>query len=347
MGLNETALSWPDLLDALLAGEDLDAETSRAAMGAVMEGHVDPIVVSGFLVALRAKGETSAEMVGLVRAMLDHAVRVDLGSDVLDVVGTGGDRTGTANISTMAALVCAGAGIRVAKHGNRAASSQCGTADVLEALGVEIVLDAAGVVACVEEVGIGFMFAPAFHPAMKHVMPVRTCLGIRTVFNVLGPLANPARADRMLLGVATPAIGERMVEALSALGVRRALVVHGADGIDELSTTGLNTVWDLADGVITAYELDPAGLGFGRASLRDLEGGTPAVSAGIVRDVLAGATGPVRDIVVLNAAAALRVAGRVSDFAEGVEIAREALDSGAAEGVLTRLVDVSVRHRRG
>lgn len=347
MGLGETVLSWPDMLDALLAREDLDAETARQALDAVMEGHVDPVVVAGWLVAMRSKGETSSEMVGLVRAMLDHSIPVDLGADILDVVGTGGDRSGTVNISTMTALVCAGAGVRVAKHGNRAASSECGSADVLEALGVDIALGPDGVIACVDEAGIGFMFAPTFHPAMKHVVPVRRSLGIRTVFNILGPLANPARVDHMLLGVATVTIGERMVEALAELGVSRALVVHGADGLDELSTTGLNRVWEVAGGVITHWEIDPAGLGLERVAVGDLRGGSPEENAAVARSVLAGDPGPIRDVVLLNASAALLAARRVDDLAGGLEVAAQAIDSGAASEALAKLVAVSGRHGSG
>lgn len=345
MGLNPDELFWPDVLDAILAGTHLDAGTSRAALDSIMGGSVDPILVAGFLVALRAKGETTDEMIGLVEAMLAHAVPVHIDGPLLDTCGTGGDRAGTVNVSTMAALVCAGAGVRVAKHGNRAASSKCGSADVLEALGVDISLDSAGVAACINEVGIGFMLAPMFHPALKHVMPVRRTLGIRTIFNVLGPLANPARADRQVVGVSDPGLGVRMIETLSGLGKHRALVVHGADGLDELTTTGVNRVWELSDGVITHYELDPMALGFERTTVDALRGDDAATNAAAIRAVLAGEQGPMRDVVILNAAAGLRVAGKAQDYSEGVAIAADAIDSGAAQARLDALIRISQSQR--
>ncbi len=334
-------MAWADILDALLAGHDLDADTAAAALADIMRGETDPAVVAGFLVALRAKGETAAEITGLARTMLDFSLAVPVAPPLLDTCGTGGDRSGTANVSTMAAFVAAAGGARVAKHGNRAASSRCGSADLLEALGVAIEIGPDAVAACIEEAGIGFCFAPVFHPAMRHVGPVRRALGIRTVFNVLGPLANPARADHQLVGVPDPVLAPRMAVALGALGGRRAWVVHGAHGLDELSTTGPNRVWVLDGGTVTETVVDPAELGLAAATPRDLAGGDAAENAALCRRVLAGEAGPLRDVVVLNAAGALVVAGLAGDLAAGLRMAGEALDSGAAVAKLEALVRAS------
>jgi anthranilate phosphoribosyltransferase len=336
-------LHWPDLIERVLAGGSLDAATSEAALRSIMHGGVDPAVVGGFLVALRAKGETTDEIVGLARAMRSMATPfpVDTPGTVLDTCGTGGDRSGTVNVSTMAAVVCAAAGVRVVKHGNRAASSRSGSADVLESLGVVIDLAPPEALECLGRCGITFLFAPAYHPALGHVMPARRALGVRTVFNVLGPLANPAGVGLQVLGVPDPAIGERMAEALAALGVRRAFVVHGADGLDELSTTGVNRVWEVDAGVIRTWELDPQGLGLPRAALSDLAGGDAEDNAEVVRRVLAGEAGPVRDIVVLNAGAGLVVAGLADDVAAGVARAASVIDDGTAAGTLAHWVATS------
>jgi anthranilate phosphoribosyltransferase len=266
-------------------------------------------------------------------------------AEVIDTCGTGGDRAGTVNVSTMAALVAAGAGARVAKHGNRAASSQCGSADVLEALGVVIDLDPRGVAHCIEEVGIGFCFAPRFHPALRFAGPVRRELGVPTTFNFLGPLSNPAGVGRQSVGVSDPAMAETVVGALAELGKVHVLVFHGSDGLDELTTTGPSTVYELRDGVVSRSEVDPADFGIPRATLDDLVGGDATVNAAIVHDVLGGAPGPVRDIVCLNAAAALVVADLAGDLATGVELARGVIDDGRAARTLERFVAASRRER--
>ncbi|MCK4177327.1 anthranilate phosphoribosyltransferase [Aciditerrimonas ferrireducens] len=339
---------WPGVLGRLLARQDLSAEEAAVALGEVLRGEATPAQIAGFVVALRAKGESAEEMTGLVRAMLDHAEPLRLGVEVLDTCGTGGDRSASINVSTLAALVVAACGQPVCKHGGRAASSATGSADVLEALGVAIDLGPKGVEACVAEATIGFCFAPRFHPAMRHAAPVRRDLGVATVFNLLGPLANPARARLQLVGVNDPALAERMLAVLVANGARRAMVVHGADGLDELSTTGPSHALfydrDAAPGgSTTALVVDPAALGLAPARLADLRGGDPATNARFAREVLAGAPGPRRDVVLLNAAAGLLVAGQVADLADGLARAAEAVDSGAAAATLDRLVEVSTR----
>ncbi|MFN8104887.1 MAG: anthranilate phosphoribosyltransferase [Acidimicrobiia bacterium] len=338
-------LSWPDVLDSLLDGDDLDAPTAQACLAEVIGGGTDPLVTAAFLTALRAKGETAEEVAGLARSMREHAVRVPVPGDapLLDTCGTGGDRCGTVNVSTMAALVCAGAGVRVAKHGNRAASSACGSADVLEALGVRIELPPEGVLACLEEANIGFFFAPAYHPAMKAVNPVRRALGVRTVFNLLGPLANPAGVTRQVIGVPAKDLGELVAHALAGLGAVRAFVVHGADGLDELSTTGANEVWEIRDGGVHHTVLDSEDLGLARGSLDDLRGGDAGVNATVARATLDGRGGAVRDIVLLNAAAGLVAADAASGWHDALELASASIDSGAAAGCLERMVEVSNR----
>jgi anthranilate phosphoribosyltransferase len=277
--------------------------------------------------------------------MLDHAEPLDVAGDLVDVVGTGGDRLASINVSTLAALIAAGAGARVCKHGNRAASSSVGTADVLEALGVAVDLGPAGVARCVEEAGMGFCYAPRYHPAMRHAGPVRTQLGVPTVFNFLGPLANPARARRQLVGVSEPAMAPKMAGVLGASGSLRAMVVHADDGLDELSVTSPSTVLDLTgDGAgfdVSSWRLEPAELGLGPATLADLRGGDAAFNGAVIRRVLGGEPGPRRDIGVLNSAAALVVAGRAADLADGVARSAAAIDSGKALAVLERLVRVS------
>jgi len=335
-------LNWPEVLDDLLEGRDLDRAVAEMALGEIMDGDVDPVVTAAFLVALRAKGETAEEVVGLAETMRAHALSVDVEGPLLDIVGTGGDRAGTVNVSTMAALVCAGAGIRVAKHGNRAASSECGSADVLEALGVRIDLPPEGVAACIEEVGMGFCFAPVFHPAMRHVIPVRRAMGLRTVFNYLGPLTNPARATRMVVGVPSRGVGEIAAHALVGLGVETAFVVHGHDGLDELTTTGANEVWEVRAGTVHRTVVDPEDLGIGRSSLDRLKGADAATNAAVVRDVLGGSEGPVRDLVVLNAGAGMLAAG-AAGWPKALESARESIDSGDAAKTLDRLIEVSSR----
>jgi anthranilate phosphoribosyltransferase len=280
-------------------------------------------------------------MTGFVESMRAHATALEVPAGAIDTCGTGGDRAGTFNISTAAALVAAGAGIPVAKHGNRAASSRCGSADVLEALGVDITLDAEGVRRCVEVAGMGFCFAPTFHPAMRHAGPARRELGVRTVFNVLGPLANPGRVRRQALGVGAASLAPLMVRVLKDLGHERALVFYGEDGLDELTTTGRSRVYELKDGSVSEYELDPRELGLSRSRSEELLGGTPPENATLLRGVLDGETGPRRDVVLLNGAAAVLAAGRARDWAEALVVARESIDSGRARGVLGRLVETS------
>ncbi len=310
-------------IERLVCGEDLDAPAARAAMDSIMEGSATQAQIGAFLAALRAKGETVDELTGMVESMRDHAVPVLLEADAVDTCGTGGDGKGTFNISTGAAIVAAGAGCRVAKHGNRAASSGCGSADVLEALGVAVVLPPEGVTRCVEDAGIGFFFAPAFHPAMRHAAPVRRELGIRTVFNILGPLANPARVRRQALGVADAAAAPKMAAVLRRLGHTRALVFTGAEGVDELTLDGVTVCHDVSDGVIARRTIDARDLGFTRAPVTALRGGDAAFNASVLRSVLDGDEGPPRDVVVLNAAAAVVAAGVAATLDEGAERARE------------------------
>lgn len=344
MGLEDLG-GWPAVLGPLCAGEDLLAPQASAAMAEILRGDASAAQIAAFAIALRIKGETVDEMAGLVEAMLEFAERVPLApgiaSSVIDTCGTGGDRSGTINVSTIAAFVAAGAGARVCKHGNRAASSQAGSADVLEALGVVIDLGPVGVARCVEEAGMGFCFAAKFHAAMRHAIPVRRELGVPTVFNFLGPLANPARVRRQVVGVSDPRMAEKVVGVLRAKGSERALVVYGHDGLDELSTASPSTVFDLRDGVVTRYVVDPATLGLAPASRDDLLGSDAVTNAALARRVLSGEAGAHRDIVMLNAAAALVVAGLAPELADGLVLARRSIDGGAAAGVVERLVRVS------
>jgi anthranilate phosphoribosyltransferase len=336
--------SWADVLATLVRGEDLNEHAAGSAMRSIMSGEATPSQIGAFLVALRAKGETVDEITGLARVMREFSLKVPVEGLVVDTCGTGGDRAGTANISTMAALVVAGAGVRVAKHGNRAASSKCGSADLLEALGVAIDLAPEGVAACINEAGIGFCFAPAFHPSMRHAGPVRKELGIPTVFNFLGPLTNPAGAKRQTIGVSDPAMAPKMAEAVFRLGAERALVFRGDDGLDELSTTTTSSVWGI-DGGVSEFTLDPTTLGLKPATASDLSGGSAEDNARLCNDVLGGVESPLRDAVVLNAAAALMVAGTATDLADGMHHARASLDSGSAAKALERMRETSQRAR--
>jgi len=331
---------WPPLLTRLLEGEDLSTEDAAAAMEHVMSGESTPVQVAAFVVALRAKGETAEEVQGLAAVMLAMAPTVDAPGPVVDTCGTGGDRAGTINVSTIAAIVAAGAGAIVAKHGNRAASSRCGSADLLEALGVTVGLDPDGVSRCLHECGIGFMFAPVFHPAMAHAAVPRRELGIPTVFNFLGPLTNPARPQAQVLGVAAERMLPVVSGVLSARGTR-AFVVRGRDGLDEITTTGPTEAIETGAGDPRTFTLDPAALGIPTARAEDLVGGDAETNARIAREVLDGEGGPARDIVLLNAAAALTVAGVATDLVDGVARAADSVDSGAARRVLERWVDTS------
>ncbi len=339
----DEAGGWAGILGALTARRDLERATAGVAMAEILDGNATPSQIAGFIVALRMKGETVDELTGLVGAMVDRAPRVVLAQPegVIDIVGTGGDRSHSINVSTLAALTIAGAGGRVCKHGNRAASSACGTADLLEALGVAFDLGPEGVAHCVDTVGIGFCFAPRFHGAMRHAGPTRKELGVPTVFNFLGPLANPARVRRQVTGVSDPALAERMVQVLAANGSERALVVYGHDGLDELTITTTSTVHELRDGQVHTYDVDPVALGLAGGTLDDLRGGDAATNADLSRRILAGEAGPRADIVVLNAAAGLLAAGLVDDLAAGVEAARASLVEGRAAAALDALVRAS------
>ena len=331
-----------EYLNRLARGENLKESEASRAMELIMRDEATPSQIAGFIVALRLKGETVDEIAGLARTMRSMATPIDVddAGSLLDTCGTGGDGSGSFNISTLSAIVAAACGARVAKHGNRAASSTCGSADVLEALGVRIDLPPAGVAACIREAGIGFLFAPVFHPSFRFAAVPRRELGIRTVFNVLGPLCNPAGAGRQALGVPDQKLAEKMADVLARLGVERALVLH-AEGLDELSTTGPSLVIEMLGGERRSYQLDPLELGLRRASRDELRGGGPAENATIAREVLEGAAGPRRDIVLLNASAALRAAGLARDWREGIALAAEAIDRGGAAGVLDRWASLS------
>jgi anthranilate phosphoribosyltransferase len=322
---------------------DIGGEKAGAALAEILEGAASPAQIAAFMIALRMKGESVEELTALLATMLDFAERVPLpeGLDVVDTCGTGGDRSHSINVSTLAALVVAGAGAPVCKHGNRAASSASGSADVLEALGVAIDLGPVEVAACVESVGMGFCFAPRFHAALRHAGPTRRELGVPTVFNFLGPMANPARARRQVLGVSDPAMAEKMIGVLQANGAERALVVYGHDGLDELTTSTTSSVLELRDGAVRTYVVDPSELGLSRASLDELRGGDAATNAELGRRVLDGERGAHRDVVLLNAAAGIVAAGVCDDLVDGLEAAAATIDDGRARHVLERLVAVS------
>jgi anthranilate phosphoribosyltransferase len=329
-------------LARLLDGHDLSRDEARGTMAVIMAGEATDAQIAGFLVALRAKGETADEIAGCAEAMREHVLRVNPSrTDLVDVVGTGGDGANTYNISTAAALVTAAAGAAVAKHGNRAASSQTGAADVLEALGFRLELPPERIERSIDELGFGFLFAQAHHPAMRHAASVRRELATRTVFNVLGPLTNPAGARALVLGVYSPGLARTLAFALVQLEATRAYVVHGAGGIDELSPCGPNLVCEVSEGAVREYELDPLVLGIERCDPEDLRGGDPQANAAALRAVLGGANGGHRSAVILNAAGGIAAAGRAEDLREGIAAAREAIDSGAAAARLDRLVEFS------
>jgi anthranilate phosphoribosyltransferase len=330
------------LVGAMLDGRDLTREEAREAMQEIMLGEATQAQIAGFLVALRAKGETADEIAGCAEAMRGHVLPVQpKRTDLVDTAGTGGDGKHTLNISTAAALVAAAAGAGVAKHGNRAASSQTGSADVLEALGFELDIAPEEIARSIDELGFGFMFAQAHHPAMRYAAPVRTELGTRTVFNVLGPLTNPARARAQVVGVYSAALVRPIAEALLQLGSQRAFVVHGADGIDELSPTGPNLVCEVVDGTVRERTVDPAELGLEPCRLEELAGGAPLENATLIRAVLAGERGGRRSAIVLNAAGAIAAGGHAEDLREGIELACDAIDSGAATARLDELISFS------
>jgi anthranilate phosphoribosyltransferase len=330
-----------EAISLLVAGHSLTMEQAAQTMEEIMAGQATPAQFGAFVTALRLKGETVDEIAGLASVMRAKAIRVPVSGPVVDTCGTGGDGSSTFNISTAAAFVAAGAGLKVAKHGNRAASSRCGSADVLEALGVKIDLTAEQVGRCLDEVGIGFMFAPSFHPAMKHAAGPRREIGIRTVFNILGPLTNPAGAKAQVIGVPEASLTLKMAQVLQRLGCRHALVVHGEDGLDEITISGETQVCELRHGTISSYSVSPEDFGVNRVSLDTLRGGTPQENAQMLRQVLAGAPGPQRQVVLMNAAAALVVGEKVSTLREGMELAGEAVDSGRALAKLEGFIELT------
>jgi anthranilate phosphoribosyltransferase len=327
------------LIEKLTRREDLTTAEAAAAMAEVMAGRVPDAQLAGFLIALVMKGERPAEIVGLAQTMRGHAVRLSRPfPDVFDTCGTGGDRSGTFNISSCVAVVLAGCGIRVAKHGNRSVSSQCGSADVFEALGVQVAASPEVVERCLRDAGIGFFFAPSFHPSMRHAAAARRALGVRTAFNLLGPLTNPAGAERQLVGVPRSEFTVLLARSLALLGSKRAWVVHGADGIDEISTTGYTKVSECRDGAVNTFYLHPSDFGIAKAAPEALRGGDAAENARIITRVLAGERSAARDVVVLNAGAALFIAGAASTVRDGIDRAAEAIDRGDARQALARLV---------
>jgi len=342
-----------EAIRALVERRDLSRLEAAAAMEAIMSGAATHVQVAAFLTALRMKGETVDELIGLAEIMRLKAVRVRTRGEVeaalagtdremlIDTAGTGGDASGTFNVSTATAFVVAGAGVKVAKHGNRSVSSLCGSADVVETLGVSLDLSPARVAQCIDEVGIGFLYAPLLHTAMKHVMPARREMGIRTVFNILGPLTNPAGANAQVIGVYARGLVEPLARVLAELGTIRAFVVHGADGLDEISNTGESQIAEVHEGVVRLSRVRPEDFGMPRATVAELQGGDREENAQIIRQVLSGEHGPKRDIVLMNAAAGLVAGGRAREVKEGAQLAAQSIDSGAALGKLRALVELS------
>lgn len=345
---HQPARTWPALLTELIGRNDLDAESARWAADQILSGEVSPVQIAGFAVALRTKGETATEVGGFADAMLERAVQLELDTEAVDIVGSGGDRANTVNISTMASMVAAAAGARVVKHGNRSASSMTGSADVLEALGVAIDVPPQAHQQILEQVGITFLFAPKFHSSLRHAASARKELAVQTTFNFLGPLSNPARPKAQAIGVANRPMAATMAQVLADRGAR-GLVFHGQDGLDELTTTTASDLWLFQDGELVTTSLDPQDLGLAPARPQDLTGGRPDHNAQVARSVLAGQTGAVRDIVVLNAAAALVAfdgpsldeAGFADQVRAGLDRVGEAIDSGAASALLDRWIEVS------
>lgn len=341
---SDSHVDFAELFRTLVAGEHLSGAQARAAADAMLTGRATEAQMAGLLIGLRTKGETAAELAGLLEGLRAAALEVDVDAEamgLIDTAGTGGDGSGSLNISTMAALVAAGAGARVCKHGNRAVSSACGSADLLEALGVVVDLGPAGVAASLEQAGIAFCLAPLFHPALRHAGPTRRSLGVPTAFNYLGPMANPAGVRRQVIGVNDPAMAERMAEVLAVTGTQRAMVVHGYPRLDELSTIGPTRVIELRGGQIERYSVTPEELGLATVGLADLAGADLAAGVAATEALLAGDAVPWRDVVCLNAAAGLVVGDLAGDLPEGLRLAAEALDSGAAAAKLSRWVDVS------
>ena len=330
-----------EAIETLVTGESLTADQAGAAMGEIMSGQATPAQFAAFVTALRMKGESPDEVAGMARVMRERSVHVEFEGPLLDTCGTGGDGAGIFNVSTTAGLVAAGAGVKVAKHGNRAMSGACGSADVLDALGVKIDLSPEGVRCCLQEVGFGFMFAQRYHPSMRFAAAPRREIGIRTVFNILGPLTNPAGAAAQVIGVADPGVGETMARVLRSLGSKHALIVHGSDGLDEVTSGGETHVWEMKDGKVTTGAISPEQMGFERSPPGLLRIGSPEESAEMVKAVLAGVSGPSRDVVLMNASAALLAADRVDSLQDGVAMAAESVDGGAANRTLEALITLS------
>ena len=338
---------WPGILGTLVAGNDLEPHIAEAAITDILNGQATASQMTAFIVALRAKGETVVELEGMLHAVRSAGMRIDLKPDLaeraIDIVGTGGDNSNTVNVSTMSALVVAGAGVPVCKHGNRAASSKCGAADLLEEAGVAIELDPHGVEACVIETGFGFCLAAKFHPAFRYTGPSRREIGVPTAFNLLGPMANPAPIANMLVGVAMPNMMAAMTGALSTRGVTSAWVVHGHGGLDELAVSGPNTVFELKDGTVTQFEINAKEFGIASSTLEDVRGGDAAQNLAIMKELFKGKPGAVRDIVTFNAGCALIVSGVAGDVMDGIERARASIDSGSAAAVLSAVAEESSR----
>lgn len=333
--------SLKDFIGLVAGGEPLSREAATRAFDIIMSGEATPTQIGGFLMALRVRGETVDEIAGAVSTMRAKMLPVKAPANAMDIVGTGGDNAGTYNVSTCSAIVVAACGVPVAKHGNRALSSKSGAADVLGALGVDIELGPDRIAECIRQAGVGFMFAPAHHAAMKHVGPSRVELGTRTIFNILGPLSNPAGTKRQLIGVFSHEWIVPMAEVLASLGSEHVWVVHGSDGLDEITTTGPTYVAELKDGAVSTFEIEPGHVGLPLAKPEDLKGGNAATNAAAMRALLGGEHGPFRDIVVFNAAAALTIAGQAATLTEGAQLAAKAIDTGAALGCLEKLVATS------
>lgn len=335
-----------NFIERVMVGEHLTKSQAQEAMQVIMSGKASDIQISSLLTALRIKGETSTEIAGFAQTMRDYAVKIDCsGKKLIDTCGTGGDKKGTFNVSTTVAFVLAGAGLTVAKHGNSGVSSSCGSADVLSALGLHVNLPPEAVATMIADFNIGFLYAPNFHKAMKYAAKPRKELGFRTIFNLLGPLTNPANANCQLIGVYEPSLTQKIGEALQGLGVRRAMVVHSLDGMDEISTLAPTQVTEVRDGEIRSYVIDPADYGFTGGAAEDYIGGTPDDNAQIIISILKGQTGPKRDIVLINAAAALVVADKVATLEEGIAVAKQSIDSGAALAKLEELRSASQRYK--
>ena len=330
-------------IDTVVSGQSLSMEDASLVMREIMEGEATPAQLGAFLTALALKGETTQEIAGMAKVMREMALQVKVDGELIDTVGTGGDGKNTFNISTATAFVAAGAGLKVAKHGNRAASGSCGSADVLEALGVQIELSPEAVAQCMNEVGVGFMFAPAFHPAMRYAGPVRREIGIRTVFNILGPLTNPAGAQTQLLGVAFPELGGIMAEVLGFLGSHHAMIVHGHGGLDEISLSGDTSVWEVRGGEVEEWTLHVEDTGLPETPIEAIRGGTKEENAATMRRLFQGEQGPVRDMVLLNSAGVLMVGDKAESIRKGVEMSAGIIDSGAALAKLDQMIEVTQR----